>query len=374
MTDARPETPPFEALGYTSFEEDARLELGVDGSPARVTRAERGHVRLLGIDPAGGDAGDRGCAELTTATVPHPLRGGADGPIVAGDWVLVGGASDDLFVTARLPRRTQLARGAAGTATRIQVIAANVDIVFVVMGLDGDFQPRRVERYLALVADAGLDAVVLLTKAAACPNVHERVAACRAVAESDFVKGVHAVDVVEGVSADVPRDYLTPGRTVTLVGSSGAGKSTLVNHLAGREFMATQSVRGGDDRGRHTTTHRELIALPDGALLIDNPGMRELSMWLEGDGLRRVFEEIGDIAARCRFADCSHTHEPGCAVAGAVARGELDGARVERWAQLEAEAESVRRRRDEKLRRADARALGKMYRSVQKHSRRRKGD
>ena len=355
--------PSLLNLGYTPTLAAELAELPEPAIPGRVLRID-GH-RALVLSEEG---------ELE-ATLPGRLRADPESAPTVGDWVAVSPAAttDPPLVLARLARRTRLARGAAGTATRIQVIAANVDRVFIVMGLDGDFNPRRAERYLTICGDAGTQAVLILTKAGSCDDVDARIAACRAVAPPGLVLGVHAIDVIDGINADAPARYTGPGITVALLGSSGAGKSTLLNHMLGRERMATSAVRSGDDRGRHTTTHRELALLPSGGVLIDNPGMRELALWLVGEGLGRAFTDVESLARGCRFSDCSHDGEPGCAVQRAIEEGELDGERATSYARLRGEAEANARRRDERRRRADERSQSKLYRRIQKERRRRKG-
>jgi ribosome biogenesis GTPase len=331
----------------------------------RVTRASGELCGLAGLEP------------VQTGLIPARVRDGPAGPPVVGDWVLADRHATDVVVRAVLERRTQIARRAVhggrkrrGGGARKQVIAANVDVVFIVAGLDGDFSPRRIERYLVLAHDAGTRPVVLLTKAGLVSDADAKVSAAQAVSPG---VAVHAIDVVSGIHGDVPRTYATRGSTVAMLGSSGAGKSTLVNHLFGAERMPTGAVRGTDDKGRHTTTHRELTWTPDGAALIDNPGMRELALWVEGDGLDETFVDVNDRAVACRFSNCTHTHEPGCALIGAVERGELDGARLDSYRDLKAEVAATELRRDAGRRRAEERKFGKLYRAVQKANRKRRG-
>ena len=298
----------------------------------------------------------------------------AEGTPVVGDWVVVDPAPDGAVVHMVLTRRSRIARAAAGTKLKLQVIAANVDRVFLVMGLDGDFNIRRLERYLAICADAAVESVVLLTKAAACVDVAARSARCRRVAAAGGALAVEAIDVVDGIAADRPASYIEPAMTVALLGSSGAGKSTLANHLLGETRMVTGEVRAGDDRGRHITAHRELIGLPCGGLLIDNPGMRELALWLDADGLERAFSEIAEAARSCHFSDCAHDGEPGCAVHAAIDAGEVDPERLASLQRLQHEQAVTERRRTAHRRRDFERRQSKHYRSVQKERRRRRGE
>ncbi|MFT4178161.1 MAG: ribosome small subunit-dependent GTPase A [Thermomonas sp.] len=273
-----------------------------------------------------------------------------------GDWVLVEGESpNSLRIVALLPRFSAIKRGAAGEHYRQQVIAANIDSAFVVCGLDADFNPRRIERYLLLIAGSGVQPVVVLTKsdkdgADADAALHELHA---------LGVPVHAVNAKDRASVAALDTWLGEGRCIVLVGSSGAGKSTLTNTLLGIEKMKTGEVRESDARGRHTTTHRALIALPSGACIIDTPGMRELKPTGEED----VAESFGDIealAAQCRFRDCRHAKEPGCAVRAAVERGEVDGGRVANFLKLGAEVAGAANQLATRLaQKADARVQGK---------------
>jgi len=257
----------------------------------------------------------------------------AERPAV-GDFVALD-AGDPPTIERILPRRSMLTRAAAGERYARQVIATNVDYALVLTGLDGDFNPRRIERYLLLIEGSGAQPVVLLTKADRCQDAADKLAAVRERLPADTP--VHALNVKDPACVDALRDYLKPGDTVVLVGSSGAGKSTLTNTLLGEARMATGAVRASDSRGRHTTTHRALLPLPGGACLIDTPGMRELK--LTGEESLDLFADIEELALRCRFADCAHESEPGCAVQAAIATGELDAERWHNYVKLKSERE-----------------------------------
>ncbi len=273
-----------------------------------------------------------------------------------GDWVRLEDGADQILEL--LPRRSLFKRAAAGEHYKQQPIAANIDVVLVVTGLDGDFNARRIERYLVLVFSSGAQPVVVLTKADRC----EQVDALRAHLAAIELGGVpvHAVNAKDAQSVSVLDEYLGTGRTAVLVGSSGAGKSTLTNTLLGREKMKTGAVRGTDSRGRHTTTHRALIPLPQGGCLIDTPGMRELKLTGEEDLGETVFEDIEAIAAQCRFRDCRHESEPGCAVQAALGKGEIDPARWQNYRKLQDELTAASDTlAAQQARKSDARVLGK---------------
>ena len=268
-----------------------------------------------------------------------------------GDWVLVAGeAPNALRIVALLPRYSAIKRGAAGEHYRQQVIAANVDTVFVVCGLDADFNPRRIERYLLLVAGSGVQPVVVLTKAD--KDGADAEAALLALRALDVP--VHAVNAKDRASVAVLAPWLGAGRSIVLVGSSGAGKSTLTNTLLGVERMKTGAVREHDARGRHTTTHRALIALPAGACLIDTPGMRELKLTGEEQLDEGQFGDIEDLAHACRFGDCAHGSEPGCAVRAALEDGRLDAARWRNYCKLRDELAASAEALEVQLRRKGA--------------------
>jgi ribosome biogenesis GTPase len=293
------------------------------------------------------------------------------GPPAVGDWVgldLAGGAA---VVRAILPRAGALARRRPGAPELEQVAAANVDLVLVVDGLDRGPNPRRIERAAALAWDAGASPVVVLTKRDLCPDLEAALARAR---EGAPFAEVLAVAAASGEGMAELEALLTPGRTAVLLGPSGTGKSTLANRLLGEAHFAVAAVRDGDRRGRHTTTHRELVRLPSGACLIDTPGIRELGLWLDAGAVEAVFPEIEAAADGCRFGDCRHEGEPGCAVAQAAARGEIDPARLASFQRLRREAENLAVRRDASRRhelRARERSFGRMARAVMRLKNRR---
>lgn len=273
-------------------------------------------------------------------------------PPVVGDWILVEAgpmASDPWSVTAVLPRRSSFSRGAAGTGAAEQVLAANVDVVWIVHGLDAPVNPRRLERYLALGWESGAVPEVVLTKADLAADVEAELAEARAVAAGVRIWCVTSAD--PEALADL-RDSLRPGGTVVLLGPSGAGKSTLVNLLGSAEVASTAPVREKDKKGRHTTTRRELYRIPGGALLLDSPGIRELRVWALDEGLDQAFPEIHELARGCRFRDCRHEDEPGCAVREAEAAGSLDPERVASFKKLQGEADYLARRDDPRAQKA----------------------
>ncbi len=320
--------PDLRALGWDDQREQWLADSGLEGvSVGRVARLETAVVTLWGA------------GEPVLAQLPTRLKSPDDRPAV-GDWVVFSPGPPTAKVREILPRRTIFERRAAGRRTQRQVVAANVDVVFVVSGLDGDFNPRRIERYLAAVAHSGARPVVLLTKASALTEAERE--AVRVQAESVVGNAtVHLIDVVDGFDADVAAQYLSVGSTAALVGSSGVGKSTLLNHWAGEQRQEVREVRARDGRGQHTTTHRELFFLGGGALVIDTPGMRELALWADAPAVQEASPDIEPLAADCRFNDCRHRSEPGCAVNEALASGALDRARFESFNALREEVEAT---------------------------------
>ncbi len=304
----------------------------------------------------------------------HEALRPADLPTV-GDWVVADAApavAGPAVVSAVLPRRSAFRRASAdGTIASEQVLAANVDTALVVSGLDGDFNLRRLERYLAVAWSGGATPVILLNKVDVAADPGGFRVAAEAIAPGVDVRLIAAL-TGEGV-ASLAGDHLAPGRTAVVLGSSGAGKSTLVNALLGEDRMKTGAVRADDARGRHTTTHRELLRLPGGALLIDTPGIRSLGVAGAEDGLAPAFGEVTDLAARCRFADCRHELEPGCEVRAALADGRLSADRLASHRKLEREAAHVARGSDRLMREAERRRWKVISTSVRDQMRRKYG-
>ncbi len=263
-----------------------------------------------------------------------------------GDWVAARPISGEASATieAVLPRRSKFSRKVAGELTEEQVVAANIDTVFLVMGLDGDYNPRRLERYLLLAYESGATPVVLLNKSDVADHLADDIDEIRSLAVGI---PVHAISAKQRSGIEVVEQYLGAGRTGALLGSSGAGKSTLVNALVGEERLKTRDVRAHDSRGRHTTRHRHLIVLPEQrGLLIDTPGMRELQLWTQADNARDAFEDITELAQACHFTNCRHRGEPRCAVAQAVEEGTLAPERLEGFLKLQDELHNLEQRKD----------------------------
>jgi ribosome biogenesis GTPase / thiamine phosphate phosphatase len=267
--------------------------------------------------------------------------------VAVGDWVGLG----DGLIRSVLPRRSAIVRKAAGMTSESQTLAANVDVAFIVSSLGPDLEPRRIERYLVTIWESGAVPEIVLTKADRFDDPWEMVASVEAVA---LGVPVHVVSSVTGFGVDALRARLDGGTTAVLIGSSGVGKSTLVNRWVGHELMAVKETREDDDEGRHTTSHRELIVLPGGGVVIDTPGIRELQLW-DGGGVEEAFADIEELAMACRFSDCSHNTEPGCAVKAALASGELPEDRHASWLKLQRELRSIAVRADARLRREEKR-------------------
>lgn len=321
--------------GFDERWEAAAGNIGVDEVVARVVAVDRGSLTLRA---AAGEV--RG--------IWRPRRdpsSEADSEPAVGDWCIIRPPEGDGLAVAHsiLPRRTHLTRKAAGRTAASQVLAANIDVVALVCGLDRDQGIRSIERLMTLVLDGGAMPLIVLTKADLCDELdHYRQLARMSAPGFEPV----AVSAATGAGLEQLDPWLTPASSIALLGPSGVGKSTLLNALSGSEVAKTSAVREGDRRGRHTTVRRQLYRLPNGALVVDTPGLRELAAWVDGDGLQQAFADVERLALNCRFRDCRHEDEPGCAVRRAMEEGELEPRRFWRYLELSQEAEANRRRRD----------------------------
>jgi ribosome biogenesis GTPase len=313
--------------------------------PGRVA-VEFNHNYRVYVEEAEWDA-------VIAGRLKHRAERRADLPAV-GDWVVLRrrGDEEQAAIVGVLPRASAFSRKVAGETTEEQVVAANIDVVFVVTALDADFSVRRVERYLLLAREGGASPVVLLTKPDLCDDVPRLVAEVAAVAGD---APVHAVGPRSGYGMEHVASYAGPRRTCALLGSSGVGKSTIVNWLVGRDLRPTQSVRASDAKGRHTTTHRELIPIPTGGLLIDTPGMREVQLWDVGSAVEQTFDDVEALGQVCHFSNCRHRGEPRCAVKAAVEAGRLDASRLESYQRFQDELRHLAARQDVRARLEDKR-------------------
>ncbi|MGI8773814.1 MAG: ribosome small subunit-dependent GTPase A [Actinomycetota bacterium] len=337
--------PGLVRLGWNEHFATAFKEHQEDGLlPGRVSTQHRQGYRVM--------LGNEEIEAAPAGRLHHEAIEKSDLPAV-GDWVVLRYVPGDALATivAVLPRLTKFSRKVAGEETNEQVLAANVDVFFLVSALNQDLNVRRIERYVAIGWNSGATPVVVLTKA----DLHDDIAG--AVAEVQAAApgiDIHITSDVTGEGFDGLKTYLTGNKTVAALGSSGVGKSTLINRLLGSDLLKTQGLRD-DGKGRHTTSHREMVMLPRGGIIIDTPGMRELQLWEMNEGLDTAFSDIAELAESCRFADCAHASEPGCAVRAAVAEGILNLERLDSYKKLEKELAYLERKHDKKLAREEAR-------------------
>lgn len=343
----------FMELGWTAYAAGQAFDPSYAGAYAWVALSTREHFLLWTI---------HGESQATlSGRLRHQLSNetDCDWPCV-GDWVIL---RDGGVITEVLPRRTKLSRKEPGGAHREQVLAANIDVLFVVSGLDHDYNPRRLERYLILAAESGARPVVLLNKADLCDHLDDIILETQRAAPQVSILPTSALS---GQGVEAIAHEMEPGQTAALIGSSGTGKSTLLNRLLGDRRQETSPVRDSDSKGRHTTTRRELFRMPGGWLLMDLPGLRELQLWADPEQVDQTFSDIAALADGCRFRDCTHQHEPGCAVREAT----LDPGRLANYRKLQRELGYLEREADPHLARALRKKWNAVEKSVRKHPKR----
>ncbi|MEK3888574.1 ribosome small subunit-dependent GTPase A [Bacillus sp. FSL K6-3431] len=334
----------LQTLGWDHFfENECKIYIKEGYTAGRVALEHKRMYRVLAED---GEV----LAEVSGKLRFH-AAGRGDYPAV-GDWVLMTLRREEGKATIHkvLPRKSKFSRKVAGVTTEEQIVATNVDTVFIVAALNSDFNVRRIERYILTTWESGANPVIVLSKADLCDDVDKKVRETEAVA---IGVPIHVVSAEQKVGLEALAIYMGEGRTVALLGSSGVGKSTLVNAFTGIETLKTSEIREDDDKGRHTTTHRELIVLDQGGILIDTPGMRELQLWEADTGLSQGFSDIEELASHCKFRDCQHHGEPGCSVGEAIDEGKLDSDRYESYLKLQKELAYLNRKEDKQLALAD---------------------
>ncbi|MBD3169529.1 MAG: ribosome small subunit-dependent GTPase A [candidate division Zixibacteria bacterium] len=345
----------LKTLGWNKYFEDKFKEISTEGLvPARVIREYRNRYVIT--------AGDGDYDAEVTGKMQFNAGHRGELPAV-GDWVAARTipAEGKAIIVEIIPRLSAFSRKAAGKRTDEQVVAANVDTVFIVTGLDGEFNARRVERYLTIAWESGANPVLLLNKSDACDNIDEKI---EEAGDAAIGLDIHPLSAHTGDGIDVLHRYLKEGNTVAFLGSSGVGKSSIINRLLGEERMAVGDQRR-DGKGRHTTTHRELIVTPDSGVIIDTPGMREIQLWGDdSQGVSRAFEDINVLSKACKFRDCTHTSEPGCAVIAALEDGSLDEKRYENYTKLLKEQEFIERRKDQNAQLKEKARMKKFTRQI----------
>ncbi|WLD93946.1 ribosome small subunit-dependent GTPase A [Alkalihalobacillus sp. AL-G] len=344
-------------LGYTNERNEQASEWLEKGYvPGRVTLEHKGMYTLLtGFGEVKGEISGKMRFESSSRE---------DYPAV-GDWVMCDVRESDQAATIHsiLPRSSKFSRKMAGVTTEEQIIATNIDTVFLVNALNNDFNVRRIERYLIMAWESGANPVIVLSKADLCEEVQERVNELETVA---FGVPYHIISAQNREGLDELTQYVQDGKTVALLGSSGAGKSTLVNSLFGSDIQKVKEIREGDDKGKHTTTHRELFLMPQGGLMIDTPGMRELQLWNSSEGLSESFRDVEGLAELCKFRDCQHEGEPGCAVNAAIELGELTDERYSAYKKLQRELAYLERKNNQRAQQQEKAKWKKITKSMRR--------
>ncbi|MGB9466288.1 MAG: ribosome small subunit-dependent GTPase A [Candidatus Acidiferrum sp.] len=349
-------------LGWDTYFEAQWGECTTDGFvPARVVSQQRGMWRV---------AGDfEECWAEASGKLRKESEDGGDWPAV-GDWIAaeIRAGRTNALIQSVLPRRSRFVRKIAGKQIAEQVIVANIDVALIVAALDGDFNVRRIERYMTQCWESGARPAIVLNKADACAEARELASELEGITSNT---PIFLVSARTGEGLEALEAYFGKGQTIVLLGSSGVGKSTLVNRLLQEERQTTQAERESDSRGRHTTTSRELFLLPCGAMIIDTPGLRELQLWNAADGLSQTFANVDTLASRCRFTDCRHQSEPGCAVQAALASGDLDVERLESWRKLGREQQFLLGKMDPEIRQYEKKRIKVLMRQIRNRYRHR---
>jgi len=350
----------LESLGWNSYFEQFFQPYQVEGF--EIGRVTLEHKRLYRILTEQGEL----LAEIS-GKFRYNAKGIEDYPAV-GDWVVIKARWDEKKATIHsiLPRKSKFSRKIAGTTTEEQIVATNVDTIFLVNALNHDFNLRRIERYLLTAWESGANPVIVLSKSDLCDNVNEKIQEVESIAMG---VPIHAISAEKNIGIDSLKTYLRDGQTIALLGSSGVGKSTLTNLLLGYHKQDVQEIREEDGRGKHTTTHRELVLLESGGILIDTPGMRELQLWGGEDSLNKPFTDIEELANECRFRDCTHNNEPGCAIQEAIKQGILDKNRFHHFKKLQKELAYLERKENQRAALKEKEKWKKIS-SFQKHKKR----
>ncbi len=351
--------PVLKKLGWNAFFGESFREYAIDHEPGRVSRVNKNGCE---VHTKGG---------TVRARISGRLRQDGLRPAV-GDWLAI--SRDDSgarTIQAILPRRSKISRKDPARATGEQVMATNIDTVFIVTSLNQDLNMRRLERYLAVARQSGAVPVVLLNKSDLCSDVEAKIGEVKEIAPD---LSVIAVSAAEKTGLEKLSPYLKDGKTAVLLGSSGVGKSTIINALEGHERQKIGKIREDDGRGRHTTTARELLILETGGIIIDNPGMREIQLWDAGEGLDDTFQDVIELAARCKFRDCRHETEPGCAVKRAIEEGTLPEVRLESYRKLQRELLAMERKKNPKLMAEEQKKWKKISRMAKEIQKRKAGD